>query len=55
MALTDIVTTFGQSPVLAFDRGDVGTVLDAVSRDNEFVTPTIEPGSGGGFISIINE
>lgn len=44
MALTDIVTTFGQSPVLAFDRGDIGTVVDVVSRDNEFITPTLGVG-----------
>ena len=47
MALTDIVTTFGQSPVLDFSRGNVGTVLDAVSRTNEFVTPRITGGGGG--------
>lgn len=44
MALTDIVTTFGQSPVLAFARGDVGTVIDMVSRDNEFTTPRLGVG-----------
>lgn len=44
MALLDIVTTFGQSPVLAFARGDVGTVLDMVSRDNEFTTPRLGVG-----------
>lgn len=47
MALTDIVTSFGQSPVLDFNRGNVGTVLDAVSRTNEFVTPRIESAGGG--------
>jgi len=45
MALTDIVTSFGQSPVLAFDRGDVGTVLDAVSNGlTEFITPRLGVG-----------
>lgn len=44
MALTDIVTTFGQSPVLAFARGDIGTVLDITSRDNEFTTPRLGVG-----------
>lgn len=44
MALTDIVTTFGQSPVLAFARGDIGTVEDMVSRDNEFTTPRLGVG-----------
>lgn len=47
MALLDIVTTFGQSPVLDFDRGDVGVITEMVSRDNEFVTPRIESGGGG--------
>lgn len=57
MALLDIVTTFGQSPVLDFDRGDVGVITEMVSRDNEFVTPVItnEGGGGGGGIFIINE
>lgn len=41
MALLDIVTTFGQSPVFDLSRGNVGSVLDAVSRTNEFVTPTL--------------
>jgi hypothetical protein len=54
MALTDIVTSFGQSPVLDFSRGNVGTVLDAVSRTNEFVTPVItNEGGGGGSEEII--
>lgn len=44
MALTDIVTTFGQSPVLAFARGDIGTVIDMTSRDNEFTTPRLGVG-----------
>lgn len=44
MALLDIVTTFGQSPVLAFARGDVGTVIDMTSRDNEFTTPRLGVG-----------
>jgi hypothetical protein len=45
MALLDIVTTSGQSPVLAFDRGDVGTVLDAISNGlSEFVTPRLGVG-----------
>ncbi len=56
MALTDIVTTFGQAPVLSFERGDIGSVIDMVSRDNEFTTPTIEAtGGGGGGVFIINE
>lgn len=44
MALTDIVTTFGQSPVLDFNRGDIGTVIDMFSRDNEFTTPRLGVG-----------
>lgn len=47
MALLDIVTTFGQSPVLSFERGDVGTVIDTVSRTTEFVTPRITSEGGG--------
>lgn len=41
MALTDIVTSFGQSPVLDFDRGNIGVITEIVSRDNEFTTPVI--------------
>jgi hypothetical protein len=44
MALLDIVTTFGQSPVLAFARGDVGTVIDMTSRDTECTTPRLGVG-----------
>lgn len=44
MALLDIVTTFGQSPVLAFERGNIGTVLDIISQDNEFTTPRLGVG-----------
>lgn len=44
MALTDIMTTFGQSPVLSFARGDIGTVEDMVSRTNEFTTPRLGVG-----------
>ena len=44
MALLDIVTTFGQAPVLSFERGDVGTVTDMFSRDNEFTTPRLGVG-----------
>lgn len=44
MALTDIVTTFGQAPVLSFERGDIGSVIDMVSRDNEFTTPRLGVG-----------
>lgn len=44
MSLLDIVTTFGQSPVLAFNRGDVGVITDIVSRDNEFITPRLGVG-----------
>ena len=47
MALLDIVTTFGQAPVLSFERGDIGSVIDMFSRDNEFITPTL--GGGGVF------
>lgn len=41
MALLDIVTSFGQSPVLDFARGDVGSVLEIVSRDTEFFVPRV--------------
>lgn len=44
MALADIVTTSGQSPVLSFSRGDIGSVLDMTSRDNEFITPRLGVG-----------
>ena len=44
MALLDIVTTFGHAPVLAFARGDIGTVRDMTSRDNEFTTPILGVG-----------
>ncbi len=44
MALTDIVTTFGQAPVLSFERGDIGSVIDMVSRTNEFTTPRLGVG-----------
>lgn len=50
MALLDIVTTFGQAPVLSFERGDVGTVTDMFSRDNEFTTPTL--GGGGVYPAV---
>lgn len=58
MALNDIITSPGQSPVLSVDRGNTGNPTDIVSNGtNEFITPLIEPGEGGGssFISIINE
>lgn len=57
MALDDIITSPGQSPVLAINRGDIGSAVDIVSNGtNEFVVPAIEAGEGGGgFISIINE
>lgn len=48
MALTDIVTTFGQSPVLDFTRGDVGVITDVVSNTTEFTTPRITNEGGGG-------
>ena len=44
MAILDIITSHGQAPVLAFDRGDIGTVLDMVSRVSEFVTPRLGVG-----------
>jgi hypothetical protein len=45
MALLDIITSHGHSPVLAFDRGDIGTVLDAISNGvSEFITPRLGVG-----------
>lgn len=44
MALLDIITSHGQAPVLTMERGDIGTVLDMVSRVSEFLTPRLGVG-----------
>lgn len=46
MALTDIQTYAGSVTILDFSRGNIGTVLDSISRGlNELKLPI--PGAGG--------